>query len=1241
MRKTSPDPNYDAAAALAANATAEEMREIRGLVSRQTGLVRRLKKFSFPLVAQRLAGLLIRPEHQTATVRIEALIHVAAFACRGKQEPALRQLREWLNVLIFKDPIAKLEGPIEDVFVSNVVTHFGNARLFEGRWQNNGDYVQVCVEALLRMAEQAWAAETLRQVTAMLQVSDAVAERGKVARNSRTESSPRDRITINVSTVTESIGHVSFSNDELIAIGVDPGDLDPFVFQEEYADLLVRQSIGYTALERRPLVRFEGRTMAVLPTAIGAAIRRFVIERAAATGNLGMFQSICHQAQFGEVFLLGRAAWEIKYIEALKHDPDDDLREFVGTFDDGGYVHLVFVPDDFEEIVQEGFVSIHKVKGMIQDRIHDRATCLAAEPDYRRGLTVLVHGGIGREFSPLWGDLPSGWHQLCLSAPDFMLLGNESEFTAMRAWKLLQQVDDLERKGVVFPNLRGFLNLAAFAYYGDFELVPVNMNLAPIYLHSDFILPLRHRVRAALDRHAAVAPDSVSWANVQRETTGGFLGEPQGRPVFISPAHMTQRELLACVEATGRPWWIRCSDPPESGWHHSVVFNILEMVLGWLVRLAPLLEARLPVLPSEPVAYRFRFPDIGTLSQDDPETAVMPAALPVAVEEGEVVIDCTPAYLRNFLSDDNLGDRLMIAAMLRGAHVLGGNRPPADREMDELVHIVVGSNDARFFQMTPSGAPQDMIYDVAALPSPRLLMPEDQAWSRLDLVRRAGYKSAPGPIPAHEAGSILGKAVDTAWGRIRSRLTNLSRESVIECSLLNFVTLQKEHRDWYRTAAAQLALYDNAEVVAAANDRAFRRDTAGLACRVIAEMALCTSPYRGRSACTGTDLDFLIAEVATLLECAHESDALHYSLAARPPVMHANGSFGFHPSTAKAISPLLEEHGTRIFLDAAVNQGNGLGGGVKGEIADPHFEEAFVDEFGLSIEDYGKFVYHLTLETLERPRAFLRLRKSEVVQRLGEAGGMNPKEVFDAFVLTPRARWDEKSPAKARAKDWYPWRYNRRLSIMRRPLVQYSTEDDPEVLVMPSILAGTLDYLQEASFGRLPEGLFDGPEMISCIGRAADRNGHDFNRRVALRIGELGWKTEQEVSLTQLGGEAELGDIDVLAWQPDRSLVYAIECKSLRFDRTWGEIGERLAEYSTGTVDGKRTPLQKHLDRISYLGGNREWLSHHTDIPIERLQLRSALVTEKLVPMQFAGKARQMLNLVTDYELLEEAFGDG
>ena len=612
----------------------------------------------------------------------------------------------------------------------------------------------------------------------------------------------------------------------------------------------------------------------------------------------------------------------------------------------------------------------------------------------------------------------------------------------------------------------------------------------------------------------------------------------------------------------------------------------------------------------------------------------------VAVEDGKISIDCGPQYLRSFLSAGNPGDRLMIAALARGVSLLCGEAVRADGEMAEWVQAVVGSDSARFLKMEPGQTPQDMIYDTAALPKLRLLMPEDLAWSRLDLARRAGYEGEAGSIPSSQAGVLLNSAVTKVWERVRSRLIDLSRESVIERSLLNLVAARKEHRDWMRSTAAQLVLYDNAKVQAAANERVFRRDTAALACRVIAEMALCTSPCGTGLTCTATELDFLISEVSTLLECANQSDALHYGLASATPVMLPNGSFQFDAPAAEATSLLLSEHWRRTFRDAARDEVAGGKGEAEEGVADPKFPAAFVAEFGLSPEQYLAFVDQVTLEAVELKEAHFRLRRSEVVQRLREVGTMDPERVFGAFALAPRCKWDEEHPDNAKARDWYPWRYNRRLSILRRPLVQLSMEDDPVVFVVPSLLAGTFGYLHQAAFGDLPDTLFDSREMTALIGRTADRNGHEFARRVAERLGGLGWQTEREVSLTRLGGEASLGDIDVLTWQLVTGVVYAVECKSLRFDRTYGEIGERLAEYSAGTVGGKRTPLQKHLDRISYLEANRECLAELAGIPVDRLQLRSALITEKLGSMQFTGKAREMLDLVTDYELLEEALSN-
>ena len=1237
MRKRSLDPSGEAVAAVLAHAATSELREIGSIAARLARLVGRLEKFSFPLVAAPLGGLLTRPENHSATTRIEMLIHLAAAACRGERKPEPRQFRDWLNVAMYNDPITELELPVEDVFVSNIDAWFGNVRLFEGRWQSNAEYVRAGVETLLRVQERPWVSQALRHAMALLQVSEAVAERAQVARYTRTASRPGQGIAVGVSTVTESTGHVVFGDEELIAIGIEPADLDPFIIQSGHADLLFGQSLGHSVLERRPLVRFKGRTTVVLPTAIGAAIRRFVLERASAAGDLRLFQSTCHLAQFTEVFLLGRADWDIGYIEMLEPDPNDGMREFVGAFDKGGYVHLVFVPDDFEAIAKSGFAGTHTLEGAVRERIQDRAAALAGHRDCRRGLTVLVHGGIGREFSPVWGDLPHGWHQLCVSAPDFMLLGSKPDFNAMRAWKLLQQVDDLEARGTGFPNLRGFVNLVAFAYHVGFELVPPNMNPGQLYLHSDFMMPLRHQVRTALDRHASMAPNARSWLGVQRQATDGRVEEIQGGAAFVSPAHSSMGEVLACVESASRPWWVQCSQLPEERWHRGIVIGVLDMLLSWLVRLVPVLEERCPTLPSGPVALRIRFPDIETLSQRPAEMVQAPVPPPVALEDGGIVIDCVPRYLMSFLRPGNLGDRLMIASLMRGADSLCGRQTAPDAAMDEWLQTVLGSDSARFLKMTPSQTPEDVIYDIAALPKLRLLMPEDQAWSRLGLPRRAGCERKPGPVPRSQAPALINAAVDAAWERVKSRLVSLSRETVVERSLLNYVAARKEHRDWLRSMAARLAVYDNPLVMVAATEGVLCRDVAGLACRVIAEMAVCTSPYGSGSVCADTDIDSLVAEVSTILECANQSDALHYGVATRPPVILPNGSFGFDASVAQATGPLMTEHWRRTFREAAQDEEDGGDDAVEEGVPDPGFPRAFAAEFGLTPEQYQGFVQGLAFEAAELAAAHLRLRRSEVVHRLGDTGAVSPELAFESLALTPRARWDEKDPADATARDWYPWRYARRLSILRRPLVQLSLEENPVVIVVPSILVGTLDYLGQAAFGELPETLFDSPEMIACVGRAADRNGHDFARRVAERLGELKWQTAREVGLSRFGGDDSLGDVDVLAWQQATGLVCAIECKSLRFDRTVGEIGERLAEYSVGTVGTTRSPLQKHLDRISCLEGNRERLAEFTGMTVDRLQLRSGLVTEKLVPMQFGGKARELLDLVTDYELLEEA----
>src|SRR5688572_24556967 len=108
------------------------MFSLNALAKRQAALCARLAKFSQRHVVEILAGLLTQPENHAATLRIEALIHLAVLKCKGTEKPTLVQVREWVNEILLKDGIGAGEDPVEDVFSSVVPSSSGSATILEG-----------------------------------------------------------------------------------------------------------------------------------------------------------------------------------------------------------------------------------------------------------------------------------------------------------------------------------------------------------------------------------------------------------------------------------------------------------------------------------------------------------------------------------------------------------------------------------------------------------------------------------------------------------------------------------------------------------------------------------------------------------------------------------------------------------------------------------------------------------------------------------------------------------------------------------------------------------------------------------------------------------------------------------------------------------------------------------------------------------------------------------------------------
>jgi hypothetical protein len=271
----------DATLAMMAAAQSDADARLAGLASRCPGLVRRLKKFSFVKLVHAVAGLLTLPENHPANARLAALVHLAALFCEGDRVPTLANVRDWVNDILLKDAIGQREDPVEDVCISNVVTWFGNVRLFDGGWQDNDYSLQGVLAALVLLRGEPWTGPVARSVQALLKMSEAIAERASLPRFTLSPTGPRQPIRISQNTVEASSAHIEFTVDELGAMSIGQADLQPFEFLPNFRPALENETLGHTSLERHPILTSEGKVFLALPTAVSAAVRRYVMESAA------------------------------------------------------------------------------------------------------------------------------------------------------------------------------------------------------------------------------------------------------------------------------------------------------------------------------------------------------------------------------------------------------------------------------------------------------------------------------------------------------------------------------------------------------------------------------------------------------------------------------------------------------------------------------------------------------------------------------------------------------------------------------------------------------------------------------------------------------------------------------------------------------------------------------------------------------------------------------------------------
>ncbi|MBL0236648.1 MAG: hypothetical protein IPQ02_08585 [Saprospiraceae bacterium] len=150
--------------------------------------------------------------------------------------------------------------------------------------------------------------------------------------------------------------------------------------------------------------------------------------------------------------------------------------------------------------------------------------------------------------------------------------------------------------------------------------------------------------------------------------------------------------------------------------------------------------------------------------------------------------------------------------------------------------------------------------------------------------------------------------------------------------------------------------------------------------------------------------------------------------------------------------------------------------------------------------------------------------------------------------------------------DISPWRFNRRLSMLRKPLVLVDNPEDPDNPIVywgfRQLLSSKMYWYDQCTTNRLRVSE-EGP-VQKVLGKLAQRNGKRLMESVLNEFDTNDLIIDSEVQInpkSDLKNDTDIGDVDVLVIDSSTKTIYSLECKSMAPSRNIKEMIERLTNY--------------------------------------------------------------------------------
>lgn len=1205
-----------------------------------------LKGYNTLDILQAVAAITLLPANHGKNIRLENIARQAiVFQNNSTKRVSAQQVEQYLRENYATDP---QEDPPVNLFTEVIAFYGGDYLIFPGITESTAFILNNLLPAIFNWPytsiNSQFKNNCSHAVHLMLSISNHVAK--KIGYNRYMEGKKEGQfIILPDAEIFEKLKEaVWISHEEmenlLSSHQISRQALTPFIADindPAFKDPHIIES----PLLKKPILATKEGYLVASPATISFALVEFIREHA----NIFACEDDLHKAYHDLIWnntkmQLQNMGFKHVVIPGIEIPADENVKTQIARFDDDKIAIVQYIP-----LSQPGKVPSIKYLALQREEL-----CLkiAEIPEYNsyEFLDISIPSLMGNNLMfAIMGNSKS--QTLSISIYDFDIISNSKECKAIDLWKFALARERQLPRLAKMASLSFLDEYKIYKDHGDsFYLSDEGFDLSKwVYGHSQSLI---QEVKMLNDEHSVSVKveDRVAKTFVKRKD--------KYAPIYVSLMDIISNELQFEIEGFDTSVWVKplMIEGASPSLRH-IYWELTDTISYWLWQITEDIKQHLQAVNLPCILLTYELKEATRFeNMDDRFIRDLQVYNKLTVSSTEEIIHMVipDEIMAYFYGSDNEGDRIIVRQILFGINALlnqKGLPGISNEEIENIIDINAPLGNKKKFIILHTRS--NLLLDNRNLKGFRYIQDYDTNVVADSIGPLLGTSLPPvGEItdPVQKKGLVKNIVLNALLPQLKKTISQYNNEELIKRLITLNEGLIRHREDLKIKTPTRIACFvSQEEHTEDLQEMLSDTNRTTIAVRCLLEH-IAAEPSKGTKIVSKTGIDELIAIMDQIISWGSVGDQITFDLFDIKIGVLKTGRIGTQKTVAREIFDPYHSSKAKETVQDAINSfeqefPKEQIEKEKNEIP-PGLDKSFIEEFGISFSRICTFIDALAGIGFEQTNPFAVLDKKSLFTETNKVVDPFSKDEFgkalDFLALTNRGDV-AKRPKGYDGFDISPWRFNRRLSLMRRPLIICETADSDNPLIYwgpRQVLTSRINLAEQCITDRLKVSN-DSP-VKKALSKLSQKRGVSLVKAVLENLQLKNIVLDSEVGIAPKGklkNSTDIGDVDVLLIDIVNNIIYSLECKSFAPSRNIKEMIEEC-EKLLGSKSEKGL-LEKHQVRHQWLIKNLTQVSAVYGIDVSTFTIKSAFITKEDMLFPYLKKIGVSLPFITLYDL--EAYG--